>query len=365
MRIRRIEIANFRKLVGPVALDGLGDGLTVIAGDNEDGKSTVLAALRSVFFDRYSLSGDGAKAMQPFGSTLRPEIAVDFQFEGERYALRKAFCQGAAAELRCASGAWSGPAVEEELQKLMRFTPPGRGPSGPEHRGVHGMFWIEQGTAFRGVGANLQGRRTLLGALEGEVGQVLGGERGRRLSARIREAYLEFFTEKEGRPRGLWKTAAADVEKLADEAAKLGAEAAAFDEAVDRLERLRERIERRERDGALERAAAARASAEKAAALIDDLVRHAETARSAVEIAAAQRDMEMARWQERERTATAAERDAAEAGKAAEAARAAAAERASFAERLPAAREAAAAAGQPDAGGATHEPDSSVPTFGH
>ena len=52
MRIRRIEIANFRKLADPVVIDTIEPRLTVIAGQNEEGKSTVLEALQAVFFNR-------------------------------------------------------------------------------------------------------------------------------------------------------------------------------------------------------------------------------------------------------------------------------------------------------------------------
>ena len=36
MRLHRVEIRNFRKLKGPVVLDGLADRLTVVAGDNTE-----------------------------------------------------------------------------------------------------------------------------------------------------------------------------------------------------------------------------------------------------------------------------------------------------------------------------------------
>ncbi|MGH8568217.1 MAG: AAA family ATPase, partial [Gammaproteobacteria bacterium] len=45
MYIRRIAVRNFRKLVTPVVIEELGDGVTVIAGDNEEGKSTLLDAI--------------------------------------------------------------------------------------------------------------------------------------------------------------------------------------------------------------------------------------------------------------------------------------------------------------------------------
>ena len=87
MRLRRIEITNFRKLAGPVVIDGLGDGLTVLAGDNEEGKSTILAALQTVLFDRHGLTGQAAQDMLPFGSAVRPEINLEFELGGARFRL--------------------------------------------------------------------------------------------------------------------------------------------------------------------------------------------------------------------------------------------------------------------------------------
>ncbi len=104
MRIRRIEIENFKKLVGPVVIDNIGEGITVIAGDNEEGKSTILQALRSVLFDRHNLTGDAAEAMQPFGHRVRPEIALEFEIDGKTYRLAKGFCQRPSAELKTPTG---------------------------------------------------------------------------------------------------------------------------------------------------------------------------------------------------------------------------------------------------------------------
>jgi DNA repair exonuclease SbcCD ATPase subunit len=103
MRIRSIRIKDFRKLIGPVSIDEIGDGITVISGDNEEGKSTVLEAIRTVLFTRHRISGDTADRMQPFGQSVRPEISLDFEIDGTRYALRKVFCRRPEAELTCAS----------------------------------------------------------------------------------------------------------------------------------------------------------------------------------------------------------------------------------------------------------------------
>ena len=76
MRLRRVEIRRFRKLAGPVVLDRLGDGITVIGGDNEEGKSTVLAALKAALFEVHSVGGAVREQMTPHDGGV-PEVLVD------------------------------------------------------------------------------------------------------------------------------------------------------------------------------------------------------------------------------------------------------------------------------------------------
>lgn len=278
MKIRRIAIRNFRKLRGPVVIDGLTDGLTVIAGDNEEGKSTILSAVQTAFFNRHRLSGEAANAMQPFGSQLRPEIGVDFEMNGEAYALRKAFCQNPEAELTGPGGRTSGDAVEERLQALLRFDPPGKGAAKPEHRGTWGLFWVEQGTAFARPQLGDSGRETLVSALEGEVGQVLGGERGRALIAAIAERNDAFFT-RTGRPRGDYKEAQDRVPALAQECDGIRGRLREYEKKIDDLARLRARLRAYVDDRGLETAEAALRSATDAKTALDTL----ETARADAE----------------------------------------------------------------------------------
>src|SRR6185437_9299558 len=98
MKLRRIEVKDFRKL-GHVVIDELGDGLNVIVGDNEAGKSTLLAALRAALFERHRVGGAAAAAMQPYNQSVRPEVSLEFERGGAIWTLRKAFCQRQEAEL--------------------------------------------------------------------------------------------------------------------------------------------------------------------------------------------------------------------------------------------------------------------------
>jgi uncharacterized protein YhaN len=290
MVIRRICIRNFRKLRAPVVIDGLGPGLTVIAGENEEGKSTVLAAVQAAFFNRHRLTGDAALAMQPLGAAgLRPEITVAFELEGKPYTLTKAFCQSPSAELVAPDGRWSGDAAEERLKDLLGFDLPGRGAARPEHLGVWGLFWVEQGTAFARPELTPQGRKTVDAALEKEVGQVLGGSRGAALLAAIQSRYESLFTPKTGKAAGEYKKAFEEVARLAAERDDLARRLSEYEEKTQALARLREESRQSAKDGRLAQAKRALHEAEARADALQALERALKDAETEEKLARAAR----------------------------------------------------------------------------
>lgn len=253
MRIRRIQISNFRKLRGPLTLSGLGDGLTVIAGDNEDGKSTLLLALRAALFVKHKISAGVSDDLLPFGSKVRPELRVDLEFGGRPYSIYKAFCQSPRAELTTPTGRLEGSAAEEELQRLLRFESPQKGSAEPkpEHQGLCGLLWLTQGESFLNQLPSSTLQRDLQSALEAEVGSVLTGDVGRKLLHIFRERYEEVFTKKTGQPGVELKKARERVETLTGKLTMLSAQLRDYEGKVDKLGALQARLHRYRADGAL------------------------------------------------------------------------------------------------------------------
>jgi AAA domain len=290
MRIRRVRIEEFRKLRGPVVVEGLSEGLTVIAGDNEEGKSTVLEAIRVALFCRHRASGEYVERLVPFGHAgARPRVELDFAIGGTEYRLSKAFCQRPyEAVLTTGGRSFQGDAAEDELCRILGIAAAKRGATRPEEQGVWGLFWVEQGTTFLAdAKPGDAGRATIASALEDEMGRVLSGDEGPALLARVRVRCDELFTDSRGIARGdlkLCRERKAEAERHVRE---LESEVVAYRGKIAELEVVRAERARFEREQVLARAEEERQQAQSAWERLEglrqgvhDAIRRDELARS-------------------------------------------------------------------------------------
>ena len=72
MKLRSLAVNQFKKFTSPTRLEGIEDGLNVVVGPNEMGKSTLLDALRAALFEKYS------SRAQPIVARLccKPDVGV-------------------------------------------------------------------------------------------------------------------------------------------------------------------------------------------------------------------------------------------------------------------------------------------------
>lgn len=238
MKLRRVRVRDFRGLTGTTEVTDLGDGLTVVGGDNEAGKSTWLEALRAALFDRHTLSGKPAEAFLPLGQRVGPEVTVVFECGGEQWSLWKRFFQKPGAELTGPDGErHSGDAAEDRLQTLLGFERPSRGRTGAAHQGVFGLLWLTQGEAHLNPAPAQTARHALGQALESEVGDVLGAGLGQTLLDDLLRERAEYWT-RTGRPTGDLRSAEERVARLETEHRTALDALAEYRDSVDRLERI-------------------------------------------------------------------------------------------------------------------------------
>jgi predicted ATP-dependent endonuclease of OLD family len=84
MKIRSIELVNFRKFVGTVRVDNISDNVNVLVGENELGKSTLLQAINGVIFEKAKSTAQHVKAFRHFVNGTVPEVKLAFDVGGAR-----------------------------------------------------------------------------------------------------------------------------------------------------------------------------------------------------------------------------------------------------------------------------------------
>lgn len=244
MKISRIALEEFRKFRQPLSLDGLQAGLNLFVGPNEAGKSTVAAAIRAAFLERYSTSK--VADLAPRGeSGARPSVEVAFAHADHSYVLKKQFLSKARCELVVDEGAQrlDGEEAENALAALLGFELPGRGQSKPDLAGVPGLLWIRQGD-----GQNLHEAAGFAGshlrdALTQLSGELASGD-GDRLFERVSAERAALLDARNGRPKGSYKEAEDALARAMTERDECGQAMAQLNTDVDRLAELRRDHER-------------------------------------------------------------------------------------------------------------------------
>lgn len=218
MKLRSLAVNQFRKFTEPTRLDGIGDGLNLVIGPNEMGKSTLLAALRAVLFERYSSRARAITELQNDRGGNAPVVEARFELDGEIYTVTKRFVKRPYARLECPDGvALEGDGAEAKLRELLGFSEAGARGASEESVGMWGVLWVRQGMSFGAPEISGAARSSLGGVLESEVGEVLGGRRGRELPQIIERQLGEWLSERQRRPRGEYQEAIGERDRVTAE----------------------------------------------------------------------------------------------------------------------------------------------------
>jgi energy-coupling factor transporter ATP-binding protein EcfA2 len=240
MKIRSIKLTNFRKFVGTVGVDGITDGVNLLVGENEVGKSTLLEAINGVIFEKAKSQTERVKSFRHFVNGTVPEVELTFDLDGTRWTILKRFAgqSGKAVLTSSDHRRFEDEAAELELQRLLEFASR-RGGGEP---GIWGTLWVRQGSSFGDAKLDDAGRRTLQGCIEAQVGVVTGGERGRRIPVAVDQALGEILSARG--PRGKFKDAKDRLEEVGGRANQLEEKRREIFEYMDTL--ARQKRERKE-----------------------------------------------------------------------------------------------------------------------
>jgi hypothetical protein len=285
MKILAVRLAEVGCFSAPVALEGLSGGLNVLAGANEAGKSTILAALRLAFEQSHTQKNQRLETLRPYGGGA-PLIEVDFSVRGATWRLRKRYLASKSAELRnLATGQIARGADAEQLLADLLADAGGRA--------TFNLLWAAQKEALTSQAPDDEATTGLKRAIATEIAATVGGSEARNVRTAVRKELEAYVTAQRGQPRGEYDAAIKLRKRLISD---LEIAVSRRDAALTRLDRLADlKVREAELDHPAETVARTQAAsqAEAAAAQARDALQKHRVAADAV--TAAENSLALAR----------------------------------------------------------------------
>lgn len=244
MRLTHISVEGVGRFEKAVTVLDLAPGLNVLAAPNEAGKSTLFKAVRACVFEKHSARTDFLRALACETANLPVSVEIGFEHGGENYVARKSFLSSARASLsRGGKEIATGKTADEMLHETLGLK---QGGGRSIDSGAFGLLWVGQSQSFQPPAVQGAAKDAIDGAIEREVGSLVGGERAREALKTLEAELATFLTAKgtgvsKSGPLGLAEA------RLQDLTAKLDADEAllaGLDRDIGELERKRRERER-------------------------------------------------------------------------------------------------------------------------
>lgn len=194
MYLKAIELSDVGTFDQPVRVEGLTNGVNVLTGPNELGKSTLLRGLMALFREPYRSSKRELQELRPYRGGA-PRIACEFELRGRVWHLEKQFLSAPKARLYRGDGSENhqGADAENRLADLL----------GNSTDAAHlQLLWAQQSPQSFDVprpSATLQ--KTFGEALAAEVEAAAGLGRIRTILSQVEAERAKLVTVKTGKAR--------------------------------------------------------------------------------------------------------------------------------------------------------------------
>ena len=271
MRIRRISLRNFggveqSEVTFPV------DGITVIEGENESGKTTLLRALDAIVEYADNSKSRKIKDLLPVGRDVGPEVEIEIETGEYAFTYRKRWIRDRETVLEIVKPAHeqlTGKEAHDRVAEILEDT-------------LDAELWkalrLDQGSALEQ--ATFTG--SALGrALDAVAGGDAAGDHEDALWDRVESEYSRYWT-KTGKPKEDLATAKRDLEAATEAAEAARSHVRSLDEASVGVERLTSRAATLEAEAA---------DAETAVKSLEGKVEKVRGVRQLLTVAAAERDL--------------------------------------------------------------------------
>ncbi|MGC9517475.1 MAG: AAA family ATPase [Methanomicrobiales archaeon] len=195
MNVQSIRLENWKKFTYPVEIE-LKNGLNILYGPNESGKSTLIDSIITTFYSKHTSGSGKIKSLKPWGSSLQPRSTITFQKNGQKYRITKGFQERKSLLEKMEGEAWrkiaEGDKADQELIQLVGGQLPPRGDTKPELWGLGQTLWMVQGKPIISDDLNDE----TLSCLQTMLGATIESDKEKKVLGEIRSRFLDIFTEK-------------------------------------------------------------------------------------------------------------------------------------------------------------------------
>lgn len=235
MKLTRLAVNQFKQFRHPLVIDQFTDGINLFVGPNESGKSTLVRAIRAAFFERYKSSS--VDDLQPWGdSSAAPQVELEFDWQGQHWKLHKQFLKKPRCDLTVGQYHFGEDQAEEKLAELLGYQFSARGASKPEHWGIPGLLWVEQGCVQDIRPSVEHAGHHLKSALSSTLGEITSSG-GDELINKVENERAQLLT-KTGQPTGQFKKVLQECDEQQNALAELDDKIQRYRASVDRLGQL-------------------------------------------------------------------------------------------------------------------------------
>ena len=195
MKLETICLENWKKFTEPREIQ-LQEGLNILHGANESGKTTLMDSLITTFYSKHTSSSARIKSLKPWGTSLQPRSSITFTVNREKYRISKGFQEKLSILEKMDGKHWKkiaeGDRADKELIQLVGGALPGRGDTRPEQWGLGQTLWMVQGKPIISDDLNDE----TLTSLQAMVGATIESDTEKMVLSNIRSRFLEIYTEK-------------------------------------------------------------------------------------------------------------------------------------------------------------------------
>ena len=192
MFLRRITAQNYRCFANKISIGSFTEGLNIITGPNESGKSTLFQCVQSALFGMTSKQRLEAR---PYNVQANPYIIIEFEHGDSSYTLKKRLGQKTYTLLQNSNTlkTWQGKTAEQYLQQMLTFE--------KNDIGFWDMIWSCQGQTFEPKPDSQNESISLRSSLERTISDIYTGMHDKTILAEIEKHYKDYWT-----PTGKHKT---------------------------------------------------------------------------------------------------------------------------------------------------------------